>query len=115
MAVRMPPEWWVRWGRGLVERVYPVLSRVMHPGGLRLWLEGLRQRLVAEGVSPEDAAAIVTPATAQPLYVLVDTLSGEMMEAGDLSHDEAEDRNEELAGSGLAWLEFAEWPGYYRG
>lgn len=46
----MPTEWWARWGRGLLERVYPVMRVIMHPEFVDLWLKGLAERLSEHGV-----------------------------------------------------------------
>jgi len=50
----MPREWWLRWGRGLMNRVYPVLAVIMLPEYLDFWVEGLRERLAAHGVTLEE-------------------------------------------------------------
>ena len=56
---KMTPEWWAAWGRGLMESVYPVMSTIMKPEYLDMWLEGLSERLVEEGVSTGETKTIV--------------------------------------------------------
>ena len=56
---RMTPEWWAAWGRGLMRDVYPVMSVIMKSEYLDMWLEGLSERLVEEGVPAGEVKAIV--------------------------------------------------------
>lgn len=51
---KMPKEWWLRWGRGLMENVYPVMQVIMKPEYLKFWLEGLRERMAAHGITMEE-------------------------------------------------------------
>jgi hypothetical protein len=50
----MSPEWWARWGRGLLERVYPVMKAVMKRDYAELWLAGLASQLAEHGVTLEE-------------------------------------------------------------
>lgn len=58
----MTPEWWAEWGRGLMERVYPIMGQVMKPEYLDLWVQGLYNRLREEGVPEAVAIEIVKAA-----------------------------------------------------
>ena len=61
--VSMPKSWWHKWAVGLLRNVYPVMSEVLKPVYVDLWVDGLMETLTQNGLTVKEVIDIFKEAS----------------------------------------------------